>query len=111
MCRGSSPPTCRTRWPSWPLTPPSTSPASRCPSTPATSSRRGSEGRPRCGRGIVITGASQGQGAVEARPLQAEGAPVVAVDVKDPVEPIDGVTYRRLDVSKPEEWAALAADL
>ena len=63
------------------------------------------------GKVVVITGASQGQGAVEARALQAEGATVIAVDVKDPVEPIDGVQYRRLDVSKPEDWAALAADL
>ena len=43
------------------------------------------------GKVVVITGASQGQGAVEARALQAEGATVIAVDVKDPVEPIDGV--------------------
>ena len=63
------------------------------------------------GKVVVITGASQGQGAVEARALQAEGATVIAVDVKDPVEPIDGVQYRRLDVSKAEDWAALAADL
>jgi NAD(P)-dependent dehydrogenase (short-subunit alcohol dehydrogenase family) len=63
------------------------------------------------GKVVVVTGASQGQGAVEARALKAEGATVIAVDVKDPVEPIDGVQYRRLDVSKPEDWAALAADL
>ncbi len=63
------------------------------------------------GKVVVITGASQGQGAVEARALQAEGATVIAVDVKDPVEPIHGVQYRRLDVSKPEDWAALAAGL
>ena len=63
------------------------------------------------GKVVVITGASQGQGAVEARALQAEGATVIAVDVKDPVEPIDGVQYRRLDVSSADDWAALAADL
>ena len=54
------------------------------------------------GKVVVITGASQGQGAVEARALQAEGAIVIAVDVRDPVEPIDGVEYRRLDVSSAE---------
>ena len=60
---------------------------------------------------IVITGASQGQGAAEARTLHAEGATVIAVDVRDPVEPLDGVEYRRLDVSSADDWAALAADL
>jgi NAD(P)-dependent dehydrogenase (short-subunit alcohol dehydrogenase family) len=63
------------------------------------------------GKVVVVTGASQGQGAEEARALRAEGATVIAVDVKDPVEPLDGVSYRRLDVSSPDEWAALAADL
>jgi len=63
------------------------------------------------GKVVVVTGASQGQGAVEARALHAEGATVIAADVRDPVEPIDGVEYRRLDVSSADDWAALAADL
>src|SRR4051812_47316752 len=63
------------------------------------------------GRVVVVTGASQGQGAAEARALRDAGATVIAVDVHDPVEPIDGVTYRHLDVSDPGEWTALAADL
>src|ERR1700754_474155 len=63
------------------------------------------------GRVVVVTGASQGQGAAEARALRDAGASVIAVDVRDPVEPLDGVTYRRLDVSDPGDWAALAADL
>jgi NAD(P)-dependent dehydrogenase (short-subunit alcohol dehydrogenase family) len=60
---------------------------------------------------VVVTGASQGQGAAEARALRDAGASVIAVDVRDPVEPLDGVAYRRLDVSDPDDWAALAADL
>jgi len=60
------------------------------------------------GKVVVVTGASQGQGAVEARALRDEGATVVAADVRDPVEPLDGISYRRLDVSKLDDWTALA---
>ncbi len=63
------------------------------------------------GRVVVVTGASQGQGAVEARALRDAGASVIAVDVRDPAEPLDGVEYRHLDVSSAGDWAALAADL
>src|SRR4051812_25270032 len=63
------------------------------------------------GRVVVVTGASQGQGAAEARALRDAGASVIAVDVRDPVEPLDGVAYRRLDVSSADDWATLAADL
>jgi NAD(P)-dependent dehydrogenase (short-subunit alcohol dehydrogenase family) len=63
------------------------------------------------GRVVVVTGASQGQGAAEARALRDAGASVIGADVRDPVEPLDRVTYRRLDVSDPDGWAALAADL
>ena len=63
------------------------------------------------GRVVVVTGAGQGQGAAEARALRDAGASVIAVDVRDPAEPLDGVAYRRLDVSKADDWAALAADL
>ena len=63
------------------------------------------------GRVVVVTGASQGQGAAEARALRDAGASVIAVDVRDPAEPLDGVAYRRLDVSQADDWAALVADL
>ena len=63
------------------------------------------------GKVVVVTGASQGQGAVEARALHAEGATVIAADVRDPVDPVDGVAYRRLDVSSAEQWADLAEAL
>jgi 3alpha(or 20beta)-hydroxysteroid dehydrogenase len=63
------------------------------------------------GRVVVVTGAGQGQGAAEARALRDAGASVIAVDVRDPVEPLAGIAYRRLDVSDPDDWASLAADL
>src|SRR3954449_5920504 len=63
------------------------------------------------GRVVVVTGASQGQGAAEARALRDAGASVIAVDVRDPVERLDDVDYRQLDVSSAGDWAALAADL
>src|SRR3712207_4902346 len=59
------------------------------------------------GKVVVVTGAAQGQGAAEARALQREGATVVAVDVRDPAEHVDGVVHRHLDVSSEQSWAEL----
>jgi 3alpha(or 20beta)-hydroxysteroid dehydrogenase len=59
------------------------------------------------GKVVVITGAGQGQGAAEARALAREGATVVGVDVREPMEVIEGVRYRRLDVSSDADWAVL----
>jgi 3alpha(or 20beta)-hydroxysteroid dehydrogenase len=59
------------------------------------------------GKVVVVTGASQGQGAAEARALRGEGASVIGVDVRDPVEVVDGVQYRHLDVSSQDDWTAL----
>ena len=59
------------------------------------------------GKVVVVTGAGQGQGAAEARALAREGATVVGVDVREPVEVVEGVHYRRLDVSSDADWAAL----
>lgn len=61
------------------------------------------------GKVVVVTGARQGQGAAEARALEREGATVIGVDVQDPVEVIEGVQYRHLDVSSQDDWTALAA--
>jgi 3alpha(or 20beta)-hydroxysteroid dehydrogenase len=55
------------------------------------------------GKVVVVTGAAGGQGAAEAEWLAREGATVVATDVAD----APGV--RRLDVSRAEDWAGLAA--
>ncbi|MDQ1082111.1 MULTISPECIES: SDR family NAD(P)-dependent oxidoreductase [Microbacterium] len=63
---------------------------------------------------FVVTGAAAGQGAAEARALARAGADVVAVDVAPEAPDLDEsdrVTYRRLDVSSEEGWAALAAAL
>jgi 3alpha(or 20beta)-hydroxysteroid dehydrogenase len=62
------------------------------------------------GKIVVVTGAAGGQGAAESAALAAEGAVVVATDVRDePATLPAGITYRRLDISQPEEWDALAA--
>ncbi len=62
------------------------------------------------GKIVVVTGAAGGQGAAEARALAREGATVIATDLQahDP-QLGDGVAYRRLDVSRPDEWHALGA--
>jgi 3alpha(or 20beta)-hydroxysteroid dehydrogenase len=59
------------------------------------------------GKVVVVTGASQGQGAAEARALEREGATVIGVDVRDPVEVVEGVQYRHLDVTSQDDWTAL----
>jgi NAD(P)-dependent dehydrogenase (short-subunit alcohol dehydrogenase family) len=64
------------------------------------------------GKVVVVTGAGRGQGAAEARLLAREGAAVWALDITDhPAEPLDGVTYRRLDVTDADGWAAVAEEI
>jgi 3alpha(or 20beta)-hydroxysteroid dehydrogenase len=63
------------------------------------------------GKVVVVTGAAGGQGAAEAAALVQEGATVVATDVHDDAATAAGAVYRRLDVSRSEDWAALAAYL
>ena len=92
----------------------------------------------RCaGKIVVVTGAARGQGAAEALALAAEGATVIATDVVAPAAGLlggasdaeafavgacvagasaevalgAGVDFRRLDVTSPEGWSALAAEL
>jgi 3alpha(or 20beta)-hydroxysteroid dehydrogenase len=60
------------------------------------------------GKVVVLTGAAGGQGSAEAEALAREGATVVATDLYDEAAMPPGVAYRRLDVSRPEDWAALA---
>jgi 3alpha(or 20beta)-hydroxysteroid dehydrogenase len=61
------------------------------------------------GKVVVVTGAAGGQGAAEAAALAREGATVVTTDLHDGAEAPAGVAYRRLDVSRPDDWAALGA--
>jgi 3alpha(or 20beta)-hydroxysteroid dehydrogenase len=64
------------------------------------------------GKVVIVTGAGQGQGAAVARLLAAEGARVIACDVKpQPAEDLPGVEYRRLDVTDPVAWTALDEEL
>jgi 3alpha(or 20beta)-hydroxysteroid dehydrogenase len=61
------------------------------------------------GKVVVVTGAARGQGAAEVDALAAAGATVVATDVLDFAGPHGGsVVRRRLDVTEPGEWSALA---
>ena len=60
------------------------------------------------GKVVVVTGAAGGQGAAEALALAREGATVVATDLhEDDPQLGDGIVYRRLDVSRPEDWREL----
>src|SRR5580692_11131659 len=60
------------------------------------------------GRTIVVTGAARGQGAAEAAAMVRAGACVIATDVLDGegVAAL-GCTFRHLDVTDPDDWAAL----
>jgi 3alpha(or 20beta)-hydroxysteroid dehydrogenase len=62
---------------------------------------------------VIVTGAASGQGAAEAQALALAGAVVIATDLHDgpPEWPttVPNVTYRRLDVSRPEDWRGLGA--
>ncbi len=60
------------------------------------------------GKVVVVTGAAGGQGLAEAQALAAEGATVVATDLHESAEIGDGIVYRRLDVSREDDWRALA---
>lgn len=68
---------------------------------------------------FVVTGAAGGQGAQEALLLAANGADVIAADVRDESPDLlaaagdlpGSVTYRRLDVTDEADWQQLAASL
>ncbi|MEY4054674.1 MAG: hypothetical protein RL519_8 [Pseudomonadota bacterium] len=65
------------------------------------------------GKVAIVTGAAKGLGAADARAFVAEGAKVILADVDDAAgtalaqELGDAAQYRRLDVTKEAEWAAL----
>ena len=55
-------------------------------------------------RVIVVTGAARGMGAEITRTLIARGANVVATDILEPQEPLDGAEFFRLDVTDEAGW-------
>jgi NAD(P)-dependent dehydrogenase (short-subunit alcohol dehydrogenase family) len=70
------------------------------------------------GRTVIVTGGARGQGAAEVAALAREGADVVAADILEQEgleleRALAGspgtVTFRRLDVSSPEDWQELIA--
>jgi 3alpha(or 20beta)-hydroxysteroid dehydrogenase len=60
------------------------------------------------GKVVVVTGGASGQGAAEAAALAREGARVYAADIQEGGAPPAGVEPVRLDVSRQDEWQALA---
>ncbi|WP_028266046.1 SDR family NAD(P)-dependent oxidoreductase [Arthrobacter sp. MA-N2] len=72
------------------------------------------------GKTVVVTGASRGQGAAEARALASEGATVIIADVTDAAgqalaEEIAAggghASYQHLDVTSASDWAKLRESL
>lgn len=58
---------------------------------------------------IIVTGGARGMGAYFARQLAEGGAKVAIGDVVEPDEAIEGVVFRKLDVTKSSECADFVA--
>ena len=67
------------------------------------------------GKVVLVTGGARGQGAAEGRRAVEEGATVIVSDVLDEdgerAAGAMGARYAHLDVTSPEQWAAVVADV
>src|SRR4051812_14655277 len=63
------------------------------------------------GKVVAITGAARGIGDAIAMRFLEEGAKVFSLDLGDPDEARDGVTYLKADVSKPDSVASAFGDI
>ena len=62
------------------------------------------------GKVVVVTGAGSGQGLAESVALAREGATVIATGLGEEAPELpERVAYRRLDVSRPEDWTGLGS--
>lgn len=60
------------------------------------------------GKIALVTGAAGGIGLATARRLRDEKAIVIAADIQDLLEPLEGVEFVHLDVSSENAWAEMA---
>ena len=59
------------------------------------------------GKVAIVTGSSQGMGAVTAELFAREGAVVIGADIAPPARAQPGVEYLRLDITSETEWRGL----
>lgn len=64
---------------------------------------------PMAGKVCLVSGAARGAGRAIARALAAQGAQVLATDVREAC-PDEGYSFRQLDVCRAEDWDAAVAD-
>ena len=65
------------------------------------------------GKIALVTGGYRGMGGESAKAMAREGATVIAVDIiaGRPADAVEGIVYRQLDVTSPDQWAELAAQI
>ena len=65
------------------------------------------------GKIALVTGGYRGMGGESAKAMAREGATVIAVDIiaGRPADAVEGIVYRQLNVTSPDQWAELAAQI